>query len=116
MLDKSKLPSDLIVHRVWMPEGDSDPRRPIAYVSERHRRSVGLALIALGGGLALAVLVTRAAFWLAFVPLLIAWVGVAYAGGGRAGFYEIADDGGLGEYLGRSRPDAGPGSETRGVK
>ena len=66
---------------------------------------IGSAVIALGVILGLAVLVTRTAFWLAFVPLLIAWWGVAYAGGGRTGFYEVDQDGGLGAYLGRSRPE-----------
>jgi hypothetical protein len=107
VLDKSKLPSDLVVHRVWVPEHDSETRRSIAYVSERRRRIAGTVLIALGVILALAVLVTRAAFWLAFVPLLIAWGGVAYAGGGRTGFYEVADDGGLGDFLGRTKPEVG---------
>lgn len=107
MLDRSKLPSDLVVHRIWVAEDDSRPRRPIVYVSERRRRTVGAALIALGVVMALAALVTRAAFWLAFLPLLIAWAGAAYAGGGRTGFYEVTDDGRLGEYLGRSRPDVG---------
>jgi hypothetical protein len=44
---------------------------------------VGAVLIVLGVILALAVLVTRAAFWLAFVALLLAWGGAAYAGGGQ---------------------------------
>ena len=107
MLDKSKLPSDLVVDRVWVPEDDSETRRSIAYVIERRRRIVGTVLIALGVSLALAVLVTRAAFWLAFLPLLIAWGGVAYGDGGRTGFYEVGDDGGLGDYLGRSMPELG---------
>jgi hypothetical protein len=105
VLDKSKLPTDLIVHRVWVPDDDSGSRRSIAYVGERRRRIVGAVLIAVGVILMLSVLVTRAAFWLAFVPLLIAWGGVAYGGGGRTGFYELSDDGGLGDYLGRSKPE-----------
>jgi hypothetical protein len=64
-------------------------------------------MIGLGVLLGLGVLVARGAFWLAFVPLLLAWAGVAYGGGGRTGFYEVDDDGGLGEYLGRSRPELG---------
>lgn len=107
MLDKSKLPSDLVVHRVWVPEDDSEIRRSIAYVGERRRQIFGAFLIVLGVILALAVLVARASFWLAFLPLLIAWTGVAYGGGGRTGFYEVRDDGGLGEYLGRSMPVVG---------
>ena len=113
MLDRSKIPSSLAVHRVWVPERDSDRRRPVAYVGDRRRRTIGVILIALGVVAALAVLLTRAAFWLAFVPLLVAWAGAAYAGGGRTGFYEGDDDGGLGEYLGRSKPDF---SSMRAVK
>jgi hypothetical protein len=92
VFDKSSLPSG--------------PGRPIVYVSGRRRRIVGAALIALGAVLALAVLITRTSFWLAFVALLIAWAGVAYAGGGRTGFYEVEEDGRLGRYLGRSRPSS----------
>jgi hypothetical protein len=104
MLDRSKIPAGLVVHRVWLPKDISDSRRPIAYVVDRHRRWAGAALIAVGVVLALSVLVTRTGFWLAFVSLLIAWAGVAYAGGGRTGFYELDEEGGLGRYLGRSRP------------
>lgn len=104
MVDKTKIPTGLVVSRVWVPDDESDRRRPIAYVGERRRWIVGSALIALGALLGLAVMAARGAFWLAFVPLLIAWGGVAYAGGGPSGFYEVTDDGGLGEYLGRSRP------------
>lgn len=107
VVDKTKVPSVLVVHRVWVPEHESDRRRPIPYVSERRRRIAGAALIAVGVILGLSVLVTRGEFWLAFVPLLIAWAGVAYAGGGRTGFYEVSDDGRLGEHLGRSLPEVG---------
>lgn len=113
VLDKSKIPSDLLVHRVWVTEGDSETRRPIAYVSDRRRRIVGAVLIVFGVILALAVLVTRVTFWLAFVALLIAWGGTAYAGGGQTGFYEVDEVGGLGKYLGRSKPDF---SSMRAVK
>jgi hypothetical protein len=113
MLDRSKIPSSLAVHRVWVPEPDSDRRRPVAYVGDRRRRTIGVILIALGVVAALAVLLTSAAFWLAFVPLLVAWAGAAYAGGGRTGFYEVDDHGGLGAYMGRSKPDV---SSMRAVK
>jgi hypothetical protein len=104
VVDKKKIPSVLVVHRVWVPEDKSDHRRPIAYVSERRWRIAGAALIALGVLLGLAVLVARGASWPAFVPLLIAWAGGVYGGGGRTGFYEVNEEGGLGAYLGRSRP------------
>jgi hypothetical protein len=104
MLDNSKLPSNLVVRRVWVPKHVSDTRRPIAYVIDRPRRVAGTALIASGVVLAVYVLVSRTAFWLAFVALLIARAGVAYAVGGRTGFYELDEDCGLGRFLGRSRP------------
>ena len=105
MADKKNIPSGLVVHRVWVPKDESDRRRPIAYVIERRRRIAGVVLIALGVLLGLAILVAGGDFWLAFVSLLIAWVGVAYGGGGRTGFYEVNESGGLGGYLGRSRPE-----------
>jgi len=107
VLDKTKLPPGLYVHLVGVPEPGSGTSRSIAYVIERRRRIVGAVLIVLGVILGLAVAVTRAAIWLAFVPLLLAWGGVAYAGGGRTGFYEIGEGGGLGVFLGRSKPEAG---------
>lgn len=104
MIDPSKLPSGLVVHQVWVPADENDDRRPIAYVGDRRRRVAGLALIASGVLVAVAGLVTGLVFGLAFVGLLIALAGVAWASGGRTGFYEVAD-GALGEYLGRARPD-----------
>lgn len=102
MLDPSRLPSGLVVHQVWAPIDERDDRRPVAYVGDRRRRNVGVALIALG---VLVGLLARLAFWFAFAGLLIALTGVAYASGGRTGFYEVAEDGGLGDYLGRAQPD-----------
>jgi hypothetical protein len=105
VVDKTKIPTGLVVDRVWIPMFDSDPRRPIAYVGDRPRRIAGTVMIALGVVLCGAVVVANSAVWVAFVPLLIAWAGVAYAGAGRSGFYEINEDGRLGDYLGRTRPD-----------
>ena len=107
MLDNTKIPSGLVVNRVWVPDDEPLHRRPIAYATEPRRRIAGAVMIALGVILGLAVPVARGPFWLAFVSLLIAWAGVAFAGGGRTGFYEVDDDGGLGAYLGRSRPEVG---------
>jgi hypothetical protein len=104
VVDKTKIPSGLVVKRVWAPSSESDQRRPVAYVTDRRRRIAGTAMIVLGVLAGLAVLAARGAAWLAFASLLVAWAGGAYGGGGRTGFYEVNDDGGLGNYLGRSRP------------
>jgi hypothetical protein len=60
-----------------------------------------VAVAALAAGAALVVMAT----WLAFTSLLIVWAAVAYADRGHCGFYEIEDDGSLGDFLGRSPPD-----------
>jgi hypothetical protein len=104
LLDRSKLPPDLVVLRVWAPENEQDTRRPIAHLGDRRRRlivAVLLTVAALAGGAALVVM----ASWLAFTSLLIVWAAVAYADRGHGGFYEIKDDGSLGHFLGRSPPD-----------
>jgi hypothetical protein len=107
VVDKTKIPSGLVVDRVWIPMCDSDLRRPIAHVGDRRRRIAGAVMIAMSVLFGLGVVVAEGAVWLAFIPLLIAWAGVAYASGGRTGFYEVSEDGGLGEYLGRSQPEVG---------
>jgi len=104
LLDTSKVPTDLVVHRVWQPDSADKSRGPVAYVSERRRRAVGAALIGLGTALALTSLVLNGTYFLTFLSLLIAWSGTAHAAGGRAGFYEVRGDGSLGDYLGRTRP------------
>ena len=102
MLDPSKLPSGLVVHQVWAPIDERDDRRPIAHVGDRRRGIAGLALIALG---VLVGLLAGVALWFGFAGLLIALAGVAFASGGRTGFYVVDEDGGLGEYLGRAQPE-----------
>jgi hypothetical protein len=103
VLDRSKMPPDLTAHRVWVSELDSN-RRPIAYVTERRRRLTGIAIAGLGFvgilTLGLANLV-----YLAPAALVISAIGGGYALGGRSGFYEVAEDGSLGKFIGRSRPD-----------
>lgn len=104
MLQAAKFPSELRVHRIWEPRHASDDRRPIAFVTERRRRSTGAAAMAIG----LLVLAAVPLFhWdplLVLIGLAISVAGGVYANGGRAGFYELDEDGGLGAYLGRARP------------
>jgi hypothetical protein len=102
LLDRSKVPRDLLVHRVWIKEDESG-RRATAYVGERRRRIIAVAVI-VAAVVATAVAMLNGAFWLAFALLLAAWAGTAYAQGGQSGFYEVAEDGGLGRYLGKELP------------
>jgi hypothetical protein len=105
VLDPAKLPSGLVVRQVWAPIDERDDRRPIAQVGDRRRGIAGLTFIGAGVLLAVGGLLAGLGFWPALAGLLIAMAGVGFASGGRTGFYEVDEDGGLGEYLGRSQPD-----------
>jgi len=58
-----------------VPQQDSD-RRP---ETRRTRILVAAALAALGLLIACGAVVVRGAYWVAFVALLITWLGAAYA-------------------------------------
>ena len=103
MVDPAKIPG-FIAHRVWVPN-DSQARPSIVYVTERRRRLIGGALIALAFVVALAIVVTSAPIGLVVIALFIMVPGGAYALGGDSGFYEVAGDGSLGEFLGKAKPD-----------
>lgn len=105
MLQVAKFPSELRVHRIWEPRHASDDRRPIAFATERRRRLIGAAVMAAGLVELLAILVFHLDVVLILVGLLMSLAGGVYANGGRAGFYEVEEDGSLGDYLGRARPD-----------
>ena len=105
MIDRAKLP-DFTVHRAWVPDGtSSSARRSIVYVTERRRRLIGGLLIALALVVIVAIFLTSAPSGLLLIALLIVVPGGGYALGGDSGFYEIAEDGSLGEFLGRAKPD-----------
>ena len=104
-MQAAKFPSELRVHRIWEPRRASDDRSPIAFVTERRRRSTGAAVMAFGLLVLAAVLLLHWDPLLMFIGLAISVAGGVYANGGRAGFYELEGDGSLGAYLGRGRPD-----------
>ncbi len=104
MLQAAKFPSELRVHRIWEPRHASDDRRPIAFVTERRRRSIGAGAMALGLLVLVGVFLLHWNLVLMFIGLAISLAGGLYANGGRAGFYEVDEDGSLGAYLGRGRP------------
>jgi hypothetical protein len=105
MIDLAKVPG-FTVHRAWIPDGTSSgDRRSIVYVTERRRRLIGGLLLALGLLLMLAIAVARAPSWLLVIALVFIVPGGKYALGGDSGFYEVAEDGSLGEFLGTAKPD-----------
>jgi hypothetical protein len=108
MVDRTKMPAELWVHRVWVPDGGPQRGgRAIVYVTERRRRIVGGALIGLGLVVVLATVAVHAPTGLLVLALVISVAGGVYAAGGRSGFYEVAQDGSLGEFLGTSKPELG---------
>jgi hypothetical protein len=105
MIDRSKVPG-FAAHRVWIPdETSASGKRSIVYVTERRRRLIGGLLIALALVVMLAIVLTSAPIGLIVIALFIMVPGGAYALGGDSGFYEIAEDGSLGEFLGKAKPD-----------
>ena len=104
MLQAANFPPELRVHRIWEPRHTSDDRRPIAFVTERRRRSIGAGVMLVGLVELLATFLLHLDVVLIFVGVLISLAGGLYANGGRAGFYEVEGDGSLGAYLGRARP------------
>jgi hypothetical protein len=108
LLDGTKVPRDLVVHRVWAPEGAAGAGvRPVAYVTERRRRLVGGLLAGVGFVVLVVLFLVQAPSVLAILGLAISVAGGWYALGGESGFYEVKEDGSLGEFLGRSKPDLG---------
>lgn len=108
MLDRTKMSPGLSPQRVWVPERGSDQgERSIVYVTERRRRVIGAIVIGLSLVVAIAIRVANAPAGLLLLAFAITVIGGAYAAGGRAGFYEVADDGSLGEFLGKSKPELG---------
>ncbi len=105
MFDRAKTPG-FAAYRLWVPDEATDPgRRSIVYVTERRRRLIGGALIGLGLVVMLAIAAVHAPSGLVVLALFIMVPGGAYALGGESGFYEVAGDGSLGEFLGRTKPD-----------
>jgi hypothetical protein len=90
---------------VWAPETNTDPEdRPIALVrdSKRFWTSAIPMLIAFLAGGAIAALTTQR---LLLIPLLAVFaLSYQYGLRGRTGYYEVAKDGSLGEFLGLKTP------------
>jgi hypothetical protein len=105
VFDRTNLPPDLWVHRAWVPkEGSARGGRSIVYVTERRGRLIGGTLAVLGFLVILVSGAVQAPVALIAVGLVISLIGAMYAASGRSGFYEVAGDGSLGEFLGRTKP------------
>src|ERR1700687_1850720 len=106
VLDRTKIPPDMRAHRVWVDERSSG-RYPgaIAYVTETRRRMIGGTVAVLGFLIIATIGLAHLPYLLALVGLVVTGIGGTYALGGRSGFYEVTDDGSLGQFMGRGRPD-----------
>ena len=114
MLDRTKVPSDLWVQRMWVPDGSAAGRPDVALVTDKRRLMIGGAIMVLGFAVVIAVRALHAPWTLALIALALELVGGLYAAGGqRSGYYEVAADGSLAAYLGRKQPDL---KSMRGTK
>jgi len=103
-LDLTKVPSDLWARRIWVPLAGSNPS--LVELTDRKRLSIGAVIMVLGFVVVVAVRAMNLHWAFALSFLIIEVIGGLYiTGGKRGGFYELAQDGGLGEYLGKSKPD-----------
>jgi hypothetical protein len=103
-VDQAKVPSDLWARRVWVPVSGNKPS--LVEVTDRNRLLIGAAIMILGF-VVVAVVRAEHFHWAYAVSALILEVigGLIITGGKRGGFYVLAPDGGLGEYLGKNKPD-----------
>jgi hypothetical protein len=114
MLDRTKIPSDLWVQRLWVPDGSASGRRPVALVTDKRRLLIGGGIMVVGFAVVIATRALHAPWTVALTALFLEVIGGLYAASGqRSGFYEVAPDGSLGDYLGRKRPDL---KSMKGIK
>ena len=105
MIDRTKLPDDLWVRMTWAPKDASGiQERPITLVSDRRRWLIGLIPVGLAGLLLIALALLHAPLVALIIPILVSVVGARYAASGSAGYYEVREDGTLGDFLGRKTP------------
>jgi hypothetical protein len=89
----------------WAPQeppGIQD--RPITLVTNRRRWAIGLIPAILGGILLITLALLHAPLVLLILPMVVSVAGARYAAGGRSGYYEVRQDGSLGDFLGRKAP------------
>jgi hypothetical protein len=103
-LDPTKVPPDLWARRIWVPQSGSKPS--LVEVTDPKRLQYGAVIMILGFVVVVAVRAEHL-HWAYAVSALILEVigGLVITGGKRGGFYVLAPDGGLGEYLGKTKPN-----------
>jgi hypothetical protein len=106
-LDKAKVPADLWARRLWVPDAASSRGQPaLVEVTDRKRLIVGALIMAAGFLVVVAVRAAQLHWAFAVSALILELIGGLYLTGGRkSGFYVLAPDGGLGDYLGKNKPD-----------
>jgi hypothetical protein len=103
-VDLTKVPSDLWARRVWVPVSGSKPS--LVEVTDRKRLMIGAVIMLLGFVVVVAVRAEHLHWAYAVSALILEVVGGLYlTGGKRGGFYVLTQEGGLGDYLGRNKPD-----------
>jgi hypothetical protein len=103
-LDRTKVPPDLWARRIWVPQSGAKPS--LVEVTDRKRLVIGAVIMLLGFVVVVAVRAEHLHWAYAVSALILEVVGGLYlTGGKRGGFYVLTPEGGLGEYLGRNKPD-----------
>src|ERR1700720_4979184 len=111
-LDRSKVPPDLWARRIWVPENAN--KQSLVEVTDRKRLQYGAVIMLLGFAVVVAVKAMNLHWAFAVSFLILEVIGGLYiTGGKRGGFYVLAANGSLGEYLGKNKPDL---KSMRGTK
>jgi hypothetical protein len=105
VFDESKLPSGMWARMLWLPPDDIDEsERPIVLITDRRRSLTGGVPMIVAFVVAIVLFLVRAPSAIVLLFLVISIAAGIYARGGRNGYYEVAKDGSLGEFLGRRVP------------
>jgi hypothetical protein len=103
-LDQNKVPADLWARRIWVPLSGGKPS--LVEVTDRKRLYIGAVIMLLGFVVVVAVRAEHLHWAYAVSALILEVIGGLYlTGGKRGGFYVLTPEGGLGEYLGKNKPD-----------
>jgi hypothetical protein len=88
-----------------VPDGSAPDRLPIALITDLRRLLIGGGIMVLGFIVVIAAKASHASWAVAVAALILEVIGGLYATGGRSGYYEVAADGSLGQYLAKKKPD-----------